>query len=203
MLEGKRVFWISKVFIVHPIIRESKADSFSASTNSRLRCGNMNGDLCIGDHFGQGFCWHSWNCALGPAQQHLSGPFLEGYLWTHGEPFFGQSLPWALDGVWLHADQLVLSCPVPKVFRNVGHPWFFGCTWSFISYEVCSVTFVSWNKRFRVNIYLQVKFANCFDRSKSEVFLIVLVVRAHPVLFTSVNCFWQRGSMWWKMLSSC
>jgi len=51
--------------------------------------------------------------------------------------------------------------------------------WSVFSY------FCSWNKRFKVNIYLQGKFANCFDRSKSEVFLIVLVVRAHPVLFTS------------------
>jgi hypothetical protein len=59
--------------------------------------------------------------------------------------------------------------------------------------KVCSVTFVLWNKRFKVNNYLQGEFANCFDRSNSEVFLIVPVVRAHPVLFTSGKMYLAMG----------
>jgi len=114
----------SKVFIVRPIIRDIRADSSSASNSSGLRCGNRNGGLC--NIFTQDICWQSWSCALGPAQHLLSSPFLEEYLWIHGEPFLGQSLAWASNGVWLYADQLVLSCPVPKVFWTVCHPRFPG-----------------------------------------------------------------------------
>lgn len=73
--------------------------------------------------------------------------------------------------------------------------------------SVCDVSshFWQWLKKSQDQDLFAGEIRKSLDRSKSEVFLIVLVVRAHPFLFTSglVNCIWQWSSMWWRKLSSC